>query len=112
MSGQRVAAQRRRRGSAATPQVGGSSQEIGVTQSGSSDSGTRNPQMSQTGNSKAVPSAQADAVAHGGDREQEAEQADGDDGHHHGRATNASGCSSATSMPKTNRPQSSVATRL
>src|SRR4249920_3508782 len=44
---------------AAAPQVGGSTQEIGATQPGSEAMGTRNPQISHTGNSKAVPSAQA-----------------------------------------------------
>ena len=45
---------------AATPHVGGSSHEIGRTQSGSRDSGTRKPQISQTGSSSAAPSAQAE----------------------------------------------------
>src|SRR5438128_1996859 len=41
------------------PQGGASSQEIGRTQPGKSESGTRNPQISQTGYSNRLPSAQA-----------------------------------------------------
>ena len=41
------------------PQVGASVQEIGRTQPGKSDSGTRNPQISQTGYSNMFPSAHA-----------------------------------------------------
>ena len=44
---------------ARTPQVGARAHEIGLTQSGKSESGTRNPQTSQTGYSSAFPSAQA-----------------------------------------------------
>ena len=40
------------------PQVGGRIHEIGRTQSGRSESGTRNPAISQTGNSSMLPSAQ------------------------------------------------------
>src|SRR5688572_28603651 len=42
------------------PQVGASAQEIGRTHSGSRDSGTRNPQISQTGYSVIAPSAHAE----------------------------------------------------
>ena len=41
------------------PQVGASAHEIGCTQAGSSVSGTRKPQISQTGYSVSEPSAQA-----------------------------------------------------
>ena len=41
------------------PQVGASTQEIGRTQPGKSESGTRKPQISQTGYSSRFPSAQA-----------------------------------------------------
>ena len=69
------AAQRPPRGSPRTPQVGGEQpgDRVAPSRAGSTI-GTRNPQMSQTGISSAVPSAHARAVAHGGDREQEAEQ--------------------------------------
>src|SRR5262249_26391790 len=42
------------------PQVGASTHEIGRTQPGNSDRGTRKPQISQTGYSRRFPSAQAD----------------------------------------------------
>src|SRR5215469_13648793 len=45
---------------ARTPQVGPSIQEIGRTQPGSRDSGIMNPQISHSGNSSTLPSAQAD----------------------------------------------------
>jgi len=92
----------------ADPQVGASAQEIGRTQPGRSESGTRNPQTSQTGYSKALPSAQA--VRYRTTVTERRKPSIPIEPTVTGTAsTKRSGCSRWISIPKRKRPQSSVA---
>src|SRR5262249_15708544 len=93
------------------PQVGASTHEIGRTHPGSSANGTRKPQISQTGYSKKFPSTQA------------ARNRTNDTAKRSPRPPNASTVPTTESanrrggvivsgMPKTKRPQTSVAVGL
>ena len=70
---------------ARTPQVGASSQEIGSTQPGSRATGSRKPQISQTGSSNADAQRPGRPVAHHRHRDQEADHADRHHGGDHGQ---------------------------
>ena len=93
------------------PQVGASTQEIGRTQLGSSVSGTRKPQISQTGYSKKLPSTQA-ARKRTNETANRKPRPPNESTVPRIESANSSGCSIVRSMPNSSRPQSSVATRL
>src|SRR6266576_2744661 len=93
------------------PQVGASAQEIGCTQPGRNERGTRKPQISQTGYSKKFPSTQAarnrtNETANRKPRPPNARTVPTTD------SANRSGCKIVSGIPNAKRPQRSVAARL
>jgi hypothetical protein len=91
--------------------VGASIQEIGRTQPGNRESGTRKPQTSQTGYSSTLPSAHA--VRYRTTVTESRKPSIPIDTMVAGTAmTNSSGWTIEMSMPKRTRPQISVATML
>jgi hypothetical protein len=93
------------------PQVGASAHEMGRTQPGKKVSGTRNPQISQTGYSNMFPSAHAarKRTKQTANRKPSAPNVSTVAGIEN---ANRRGWTTVRSTPKRRRPQSSVATRL
>jgi hypothetical protein len=93
------------------PHVGASAHEMGRTQFGRSASGTRKPQISQTGYSKKFPSTQA-ARKRTNETAKRSPRPPNDSTVPKIARTKRSGCSIVSGTPNTKRPQSSVAARL